>query len=434
MPINLPDPKVQYLLKKSKEVLPQLKVTNGMILHAYSSAPLFLLEAQLPKKGTELKKAHEYIGEYPLYNYYMSEISRLLSFIGVYDENPEAVKLPNVPKFSNIDELSIKLLNGFLELPNNYEFFVKLPEYISNIIPATFDNFHLCDSIYIFKPDEAHAKKYKTGTGDKKIDDKIWNTHLLAIGDQKNEWEFNSFYLSVSIDGYSEYYGNSIIHDKIAEVIKTIFGFFIAHDLIKFDKKYDSFYSQMSRIVFRRYEQKWVIDNTHKLDKELSETIHSLALADWNGRRDDTKGYDKHIGHCLWLLKSIFSKDDMSDRVCRACQWYFDSYTGTNQLLSFLQATITIEILLGEKNKEILKKIGLTELLKNRCAYLVGKDHNSRNEIMEDFDKIYDVRSEIVHKGHSKLSSEQSILFDKLRKFCSKVIREETQLIHKCKE
>jgi hypothetical protein len=73
--------------------------------------------------------------------------------------------------------------------------------------------------------------------------------------------------------------------------------------------------------------------------------------------------------------------------------------------------------------------MGLSELLRNRCAYLIGKDQRQREEILDDFGRIYDVRSQIVHRGKSRLSREEQGLFYKLRWMCFRVVQEEIRLL-----
>ena len=43
-------------------------------------------------------------------------------------------------------------------------------------------------------------------------------------------------------------------------------------------------------------------------------------------------------------------------------------------------------------------------LLRNRLAYLIGKNPSDRNALLKDFDEIYKVRSQIVHRGKARLS------------------------------
>jgi hypothetical protein len=109
------------------------------------------------------------------------------------------------------------------------------------------------------------------------------------------------------------------------------------------------------------------------------------------------------------------------------CQWLFDSYCTTNELLAFVQTAVAMEILLGDKRTSDL--IGIGELLSNRCAYLIGASYNQRQEILDELKKIYDVRSQIVHRGKSRLKHTERELFSTLQWMCHRVIQEEVRLL-----
>ena len=77
----------------------------------------------------------------------------------------------------------------------------------------------------------------------------------------------------------------------------------------------------------------------------------------------------------------------MAEKLSLAGQWLFDSYVGNNELLSFIQTMVDLEILLGDKN--ISDIMGLGELLRNRCAYLIGLNQSQREEILNDFKLLF---------------------------------------------
>jgi hypothetical protein len=129
------------------------------------------------------------------------------------------------------------------------------------------------------------------------------------------------------------------------------------------------------------------------------------------------------------LIGSVFTHKTKAEKIVRAGQWLFDSYCGNNELLSFVQAVVAMEILLGDKAVSDL--MGLGELLRNRCAYLIGNGQKQRDDILNDFKKIYDVRSQIVHRGKNRLSKDERILFQDFRWMCHRVIQEEVELLQK---
>jgi len=88
---------------------------------------------------------------------------------------------------------------------------------------------------------------------------------------------------------------------------------------------------------------------------------------------------------------------------------------------------VALEILLGDKASSDI--MGLGELLRNRCAYLIGKTHDQRQDILKDFKQIYEIRSKIVHRGKSKLTFNERGLFMNLQWLCRRVIQEEIELL-----
>ena len=90
---------------------------------------------------------------------------------------------------------------------------------------------------------------------------------------------------------------------------------------------------------------------------------------------------------------------------------------------------VALEILLGDKATSDV--IGLGELLRNRCAYLIGVTHDQRQDILDGFKEIYDIRSKIIHRGKSRLTMDERTLFRKLQWICRRVIQEEIELLKK---
>jgi hypothetical protein len=127
-----------------------------------------------------------------------------------------------------------------------------------------------------------------------------------------------------------------------------------------------------------------------------------------------------------------FKNPQKAEHILLAGQWLLDSYVGKNELLSFVQTMVAMEILLGEESKS--DEIGVIKLLSNRCAYLIGKNQTQRAKILKDFEGIYSVRSQIVHRGKSRLSSEEVVMFQKLQWMCRRVIDEELKLVTEDKE
>ena len=94
-----------------------------------------------------------------------------------------------------------------------------------------------------------------------------------------------------------------------------------------------------------------------------------------------------------------------------AARWFLDSFAGAEGPLQVVQATIVLEILLGDRRESDL--LGLASLLSNRLAYLIGQTPKQRREIVADVKRLYDLRSKIVHSGVAEMDEEgRHALFD----------------------
>jgi hypothetical protein len=117
-----------------------------------------------------------------------------------------------------------------------------------------------------------------------------------------------------------------------------------------------------------------------------------------------------------------------ADHIKAALEWGFDAQESDNQTLSFIQASIGLEALLGEK---VDKDDPLTARLADRCAYLLGKTHRDREQIRERFKVMYRVRSKLVHGRSARLSLFDASQLTFARNTLEAVITEEARRLLK---
>lgn len=127
--------------------------------------------------------------------------------------------------------------------------------------------------------------------------------------------------------------------------------------------------------------------------QEDSWLVHDLTCA---GRRDEL------ASAAVASVSAAFS--DPATRT--AARWYLDSFSRSTGLMQIVQATIALEILLGDREKDE-EDVGLSALLANRLAYLTGYTPAHRREISADFKRLYDLRSRIVHAGQNRLNDDE---------------------------
>ncbi|MBM2835346.1 MAG: hypothetical protein HW406_2507, partial [Candidatus Brocadiaceae bacterium] len=110
----------------------------------------------------------------------------------------------------------------------------------------------------------------------------------------------------------------------------------------------------------------------------------------------------ERLRHAIKLLETS-DDDENSESIKTAIEWTFDSITNDNDTFAFIQACIGLEAILGDDGT----KEKLMKTLADRCAYLLGGKISNRRKVREDFEKLYDIRSKLVHGRKVKLDNEQ---------------------------
>lgn len=160
-----------------------------------------------------------------------------------------------------------------------------------------------------------------------------------------------------------------------------------------------------------------------ELSPEDSSVIDSLALPSkyghpalrhmdrgWIvGRRDLWAADTQRLRQAVHEIGFAFRENNR--RLLSAGEWLFGSYAGTNEALQMMQAATIFEILFGRPDRRDYEKaqLGLTELMANRCAYLLGSRPSERTAIAKSFSDIYQARSDIVHKGERRLADKTQL-------------------------
>lgn len=243
----------------------------------------------------------------------------------------------------------------------------------------------------------------------------------------EQDWDRESVYLQISTSGFVGKYLSTQTTEDVISTFRAFCGLSIALRLMKVEYSYHSPSPKIYFNIHRYIKDKWIYKETEELNENLSRTAIDLVFHDLDGKLDDDQKKKNWIIGCISKLKKVFVNTEKTEKIILAGQWFFDSYSGRNELLSFIQTMVALEILLGDKATSDV--VGLGELLRNRCAYLIGKDHLQRENILQEFKEIYDIRSRIVHRGKSRLTFNERRLFHNLQWMCRRVIQEEINLI-----
>lgn len=171
---------------------------------------------------------------------------------------------------------------------------------------------------------------------------------------------------------------------------------------------------------------------------EIAESVPSLALM---------QNLDTDLRHCAGLDTSLDTDAQIRDgklftellapvaimftckesrRLITASIWLARAYLSNRPMDKILEAAIAIEVLLGDR--EASDRVGLSKLIANRCAYSLGKTSKERDEIRKFFTDFYRVRSEIVHSGRFKITSNERIVVNEGLNLASRILEHEIKL------
>jgi hypothetical protein len=424
MPIKLHPSCRDQIIRFLAEALPAVQIQHNMFLDRLSLAALSGIDKKLDAKV--LAEAQGYVDEHPLYEFVTDWLSRELeeqdSYVGG-DDASSALTTNNA--FSDLPAVSTRIVEEFCSLPRQYTFTMEIPPNAVEAIVPLVASLPLSDTTRLARPDDDFRSTYPLATGSESKDRRLLGLGLLSIAADRS-WNHDTCVFQMQRKGYTSRYAQSNTSEEAIASIKTFFGLGLALRVFTPTWRYQP-YPQRIRMYIHRFEGgKWALHGSSELSSDVSEVIMNLKAESMDGKLDESQKKGLAL-YGMNKLRAIYSAHGDISRIFLAAQWLFDSYTGYNQLLSFVQATVAMEILLGDKQTSDL--IGLNELLRNRCAYLIGKSQAQRDELMKDFSKIYDVRSQIVHRGKARLSYSERELLSQLRWICGRVIQEEIDLI-----
>ncbi len=425
MTLNIhPDCK-KRLIEKLAEALASARVNNKSFLNRKSLYPILAIESILPRSGQIRDELEKFIGESPLFDFVYGKLSRELNENEQYDSDIPDELLTNNPNYSDLNSLSAQLITELDSLPWKYCFTFRINSSIGKY--ATDEIINLTGDIRVIKAGSELISNFPLQSGIEERDRYLHGGGLLGLASPA-QWDKDSLYIQINTKGFIGKFVTTTPEIFAIDTFKSLLGILSALRLITVGYSFSSSVIK-SRVYTHRLKSNWEIIDSTELDNDISKSINNLKFNDLNGSLDTDLKKQSFLKQRFNLLSKALSHTESSEKLCLAGRWLFESYYGSNELLSFIQTTVCLEILLGDKAVSDL--MGLGELLRNRCAYLIGNSHAQREEVLSDFKQIYDIRSKIVHRGKSQLKNHERSLFRKLQWMANRVIQEEIELIEK---
>lgn len=428
MSINLHTDCEQRITEFIVSALEKIELRNKMFLTENSYSYFVEADRILPQSGKLRKELEQYVSETPLFDFLYQKLSYDLYKTQKYDSANEKSKLVELEEYKDSISVASRLVSEFKSLPWDYCLSIKLENNFNELVVNSIKNYTFSNKFRIVFADESFQQTFPISGEIESTDQSLYKTLGLKMFSafKRVEWDNSSSYIQIFTNGFIGMYGETAPLEESIILLKSFIGLAIALRLLKVNKQYRSKPTAVKIYIHKKSENKWSFENTHDLDINISETYNDLQLNDLNESIDTDEKMIVWINKNFDILKNVFENIEKSQKIIHAGQWLFESYIGKNELLSFVQTTIAMEILLGDKALSDI--LGLGELLRNRCAYLIGKSQNQREAILNDFKKIYKIRSSIVHSGKNRLNNNEKYLFWKLQWMCRRVIQEEITL------
>jgi len=426
MPLDLKPQIKERLISGIVNIMSRVKVDKRLYIN-YDSLRLsefYELENKLTDP-TIRRNVNKWIGENYLYCFIIETITKKLRDKEEYDQS-DGILLTTFEEFRDICEVAEQLINSFNTLPFQYLISFELPQNIGHQLQISIGNdLKLNETTKIIIPNHRYDEEYPLSSEidkrNKDLFDSYWVLDNIGSREPK-KWNQESTYLQFNIEGFYGVYRTTPAIIDVIENIKLLIGLLIVLGVITTEKK--NFLSPRVKhlIIHNKIESKYKIWSTYKIPMSLSEILENLTIM------DKPENNPANIKTCLTIMSNIFSNCIAYKQVILASKWFLDSFVGDNEILSFVQAMISLEVCLIEKE---YKEISLNKLISNRCAYLIGDSHAARVTLIKEIEAIYDVRSKIVHQGKSILNANERYMFLKLQDICKRVILKEIQLILK---
>jgi len=344
-----------------------------------------------------LKHKSEWLSTIDVYTIYYDLVYEFIS--GSSDEGAKFTGLlSELTDEDGLEDLVDLLCNFYISIPRKYSIYFPLPK-ISKSINTSLS---LTDTVKFECFDNA---------------DNVPGGYQRGLLHLSNKLNINKVYLKFHVKGYCN---NRLENKAIRQALssfKIIVQQGLFRGLFKIVEGQPAGLGLLGGLTHYQIPKSNVVSVDHtdnfqrvvstELPIEISKLLDSIDL-NWADEGVNTHFEEGKIdilikGYLSLPALLIESNEPESTRVKAAIEWCFDSTANENETLSFLQTCIGLESLLGDDESNG----NLTEMLADRCAYLISKDIKGRSEIKENFKNLYRVRSKLIHGVKATLEEDQ---------------------------
>jgi hypothetical protein len=233
-------------------------------------------------------------------------------------------------------------------------------------------------------------------------------------------WKDNINYLTIKISGYLPQYDESNFKVYCEDRIYSVVGLATSLDLFStspFIGGYQGYETRkelaLNIPVFEIAEGgNPIFKKALTLPDSAKSFIRNLIISDYDPIQLDV------MSSIVTLVETPGILGEAATKILGASKWYFDSISEHNQTHAFIQAMVGVEILIGDTQR----RHNLTDRLTDRIAYLLAPSLAERQDIRDEFESLYKLRSEIIHGGTFLLPQTQISQLSNVRNYLQRVI------------
>ena len=403
-----------------------LKIAEGLQIHPIKHTYILFSDFRWAEELTEIlpldarEKIDRFIGERGLVRFISTEIDSEM-----YRTDPRPIIIAGqppsqLPFVANAVSFARRLIAKLKSLPIRYRLTAALPGPFSHfLVDEIPDSISLPSQITISNG-RALPSPMPVHSENASIDAELFHD-WFASEQVDRAIQADRLYFSMPMLGYAVTSSSSVMGRQFEDHIRAFFGAAMALNVMAYGSSGET--SKLPYLMVHNEETREII-TTESLEDDLLERQYYFSSEAFAKRRSK----DKCAAYIAAIKKieTIFNDDLDCRRLFSACIWFYRARVNLRPLDALLQATIAIEVMLGDR--KAAEGIGLTNLLASRCAYLLGKSSAHRSEIGEKFRRVYELRSQIVHEGRHVLKAVDRATVQIANSLCAEIISRELSI------
>lgn len=420
----------ENLLNAMKAVLEKgigkVRIEHGNWADAFSAFMVsYFAGEKLTNNSKKMEWLFDYVGDLPFVDFVGETLRRDVMDALPYEKD-KSTTIEEVGLFGDSAAIAQSLVDRFNTLPWSYNFTIKLPEimFMQGLVPGSMSDkgasvrlvesdLFLEQNFPLTHPNELVASKAKS------------KLNLLNILADRTEWSNGSVFFQMEVEGFVGVYGATPTVGSVENLLESFVGLGLANRIFSYNYKYDNASFNSQWIVHKKSEQGWVFDSRFDANESTREVLRQIKCFNFNNDYPVDQRSEWIKRRLLIIYRCLVENECRS--ILLSAKWLFDSYKKADDSLSFVRLMTSIEILLCERMDSSRMSIG--ETIGNRLAFLIGKNRKDRNEILQYFKNLYQIRSKILHNGKHRLVGQEKQQLYTLRDYVIRALYAECEAL-----